>query len=87
MKFFETFTEIIGWIQIVAGVFIAGVLTGGGIYILHPTNTTLVVAIIIIAVALVSGICWATRIWKKNGTINFLSQISATPDVDEKQNV
>jgi len=32
--------------------------------------------------ALVFGIIWANRIWKTKGTMWFVSQVSATPDLD-----
>jgi hypothetical protein len=36
----------------------------------------------VIILGLLIGILWANKIWKTKGTISFLSQISATPDLD-----
>jgi hypothetical protein len=33
---------------------------------------------------LILGIIWATRTWKKHGTMQFLSRLNATPDLDKK---
>lgn len=38
----------------------------------------------IAVIGLVIGIIWATRIWKKSGTLNFMSRINASPELDHK---
>ena len=80
--FFETFTEIIGWLQIVASPLFVGVIIGGLIYLSNPTNLRLLIGISIAIIGLLVGIIWATRIWKKSGTVNFVSRISASPELD-----
>lgn len=32
--------------------------------------------------ALIIGIVFATRVWKKQGTMHFLSRVSASPELD-----
>ena len=81
---FDFFTEIVGWLQIVASPFLIGLIIGGIIYLSKPNATTLIIGIIIVAIGLCIGIIWATRVWRKKGTIHFMSRIMATPELDNK---
>ena len=79
---FEYFTEIIGWLQIVASPFLAASVIGAIIYYSKPNTTRLIIAIAIVTIGLIIGIIWATRVWRKKGTIHFMSRIMATPELD-----
>jgi hypothetical protein len=81
-KVFEYVMEVIGWLQIVASPLLISLGIGAAIYFSNPTITRLIIAIIIIVLGLVVGIVWANRIWKTKGTMWFISQVSATPDLD-----
>lgn len=82
MRFFEIFTEVMGWLQIVASPLLVGLGIGAIIYFPHPSTINLIIALSIVMVTLIFGIILATRIWKKKGTIWFLSRIMATPELD-----
>ena len=82
-KAFEYILEVIGWLQIVASPLLIGLGIGAGIYFSNPTQTTLIISIIVAVIGLLVGVIWATKIWKTKGTISFVSQISATPDIDK----
>jgi hypothetical protein len=79
---FEYITEIIGWLQIVASPLLIGLGIGAFIYFSDQTLLRLIIAIIISTIGLVIGIIWANKIWKTKGTVWFMSQVSATPDLD-----
>ena len=81
---FEFFIEIMGWLQIVASPFLVASIIGAIIYFSRPNTTRLVIAIVIVTIGLVIGIIWATRVWRKKGTIHFMSRIIATPELDNK---
>jgi len=81
---FEYFTEIIGWIQIAISPLLVGIIIGAVIYFTKPNKSTFIIAIIIAIVGLCIGVIWATKIWKKKGTIHFMSRIMATSELDEK---
>ena len=83
-SFFELITEIIGWLQIVASPFLIGLIIGAIIYFPKPDTTKLIIAIVIATTGLCIGIIWATRVWRKKGTIHFMSRIMATPELDNK---
>jgi disulfide bond formation protein DsbB len=82
MSFFDYFTEVVGWLQIVASPLLAGLLIAAYIYFSNPTDLRLFIAISVALLGLILGIVLATRIWKKQGTMNFVSRISATPELD-----
>ena len=79
---FEYFTEITGWIQIAISPFFIGIIIGAVIYFLKPNKLTLIIAFIIAIIGLCIGIVWATKVWRKKGTIHFISRTMATPDLD-----
>ena len=81
-RVFEYIMEIIGWLQIVASPLLIGLGIAAFIYFPNPSETRLIIAIIVAVLGLVIGIVWANRIWKTKGTMWFVSQISATPDLD-----
>lgn len=74
--------EVIGWLQIVASPLLIGLVIGVFIYFPNPTETRLIIAISISIFGLLIGIVWANKIWKTKGTMWFISQVSATPDLD-----
>jgi hypothetical protein len=75
MKVFEILLEILGWLQIVAGVTLGAGLISGVVYITWSNEIAKVIAICILAIGFLLGVIWATRIWIKHGTIEWLSQI------------
>jgi len=75
MKLIEIILEIIGWLQIVIGVTLVAALISFVTYVKWSNETGKMVAIIIISIGFISGVIWATQIWKKHGTIAWLSKI------------
>ncbi len=86
-RIFEYFTEVIGWIRIVLSPFLIGLALGALVYFPAPSETRLVIGIVLVSVGLLVGILWATRIWKSTGTIWFLSRLMATPELDDPEDV
>ncbi len=81
---FDYFLEILGWLQIAASPLAIAILLGGVIFFIRPGRSTLFIAILLVAAGLMIGIVWATRVWRKKGTINYLSRIMATPDLEKE---
>jgi hypothetical protein len=50
-------------------------LIAAALYYAFTNDTTAVVAVVIIIAGFVTGSIWATRIWIKHGTIEWLSRI------------
>ncbi len=84
---FGNIIEIIGWLQIFASPFLIGVITAAFIYFPKPSTPRLVIAIIVAMTGLIAGIKWATSVWRKKGTIRFLSQVIATPEPDKIEEI
>ena len=82
MKLFRIITEIFGWIQIVASPTLTALIVAFFFYKYKPDQTGLYISIAISLTGLITGIILATRIWKKKGTINFISRISETPELE-----
>ncbi len=83
---FELITEVMGWLRIVASPVLIGLGIGAFIYFSHPITTRLVLGIFVAAAGFVTGIIWATKVWKRKGTIWFLSRITtATPEPDHPE--
>ena len=81
-NFFDYLTEVIGWIQIVISPLLLTGITGLCIYFSNPSILRLVIAIGITTIGLVAGIIFATKKWKAGGTINFISNVSASPELN-----
>lgn len=79
---FERFTEIMGWIQIVASPLLLAAIIGFLVYISKPNTIRLIMGIVIVVVGLIIGIIWATKLWKRKGTMHFMSRVNASPELD-----
>jgi phosphotransferase system glucose/maltose/N-acetylglucosamine-specific IIC component len=75
MKLVELLLEIFGWLQIVIGMTLGAGIIAMIIYLKWSNDTGKVVAIIVASIGFVSGCILATLIWKKHGTIEWLSRI------------
>jgi chromate transport protein ChrA len=82
-KIFEIITEIVGWLQIVLSPTLLGIVFGFGIYHYFPNQNGMVLGMVSAIIGLIIGIIWATVKYKTTGTIEFLSRISSTPDLDK----
>jgi hypothetical protein len=74
--------ELWGWVRIAASPIIIGLAIGFGIYASNPGTAGAIVAILIAIIGLIIGIIWATKVWKKKGTMNYISKIYESPDLD-----
>ena len=85
-KIFELTTEIVGWILITLSPTLLGIAFGLGIYYNFPNIIGMVIGIFVAVVGIIIGMIWATKKFKTTGTIHFLSRVSATPELDRKEN-
>ena len=76
MNISKLLLEIIGWCQIAFGTTLMGVLIAAGIYFSWANNTTKIISIIIISAGFILGSVCATIIWRRHGTIEWLSRIN-----------
>lgn len=78
MKATKLILEIIGWCQIAFGTTLFFVLIAAALYYTYTNDTTAITAIVIIIAGFIVGVVWATRIWIKHGTMEWLSRIRRT---------
>ena len=78
MKFVRVILDLIGWLQIVVGSTIIGALIGGLFYYFLNSSTGNIIAISLMVLGFLVGVVWATRIWIKTGTVEWLSRIRRT---------
>jgi hypothetical protein len=79
----EFISELIGWLLILASPLLLGLGIGALIYLPNPNMVRLIIGLSIALIGFVAGAIWATKIWKTKGTIWYLSQIMATPELDK----
>ena len=88
MKILEFITAFFAWIQIAVSPLIIGLLISIIVYKNHPTKVGAMIGILITVLGLIVGIIWATKVWKKQGTVEFMSKVSSNSeliDSDTKQ--
>ena len=78
MKLIEILLEILGWLQITIGTALGFGLIAFLVYIKTGDDKGKLIVLIILIVGFILGAIWATRIWIKHGTIEWLSRIRRT---------
>jgi hypothetical protein len=83
MRIIAFLIEVFSWLKIVASPLLIAAIIAIIIYLNVPETIGLALSISILLLGLIVGIIWATRVWKKQGTTNFLARIYATPELDK----
>ncbi|HTL82206.1 MAG TPA: hypothetical protein VL651_10900 [Bacteroidia bacterium] len=83
MKFLEWLIDIFSWMKIVLCATFIGAIGGAVFYNYHRNRNGIIIGIVITSVGLIIGIIWATRVWKKIGTTNFLAKVDSSPELDD----
>ena len=86
MKLFNLFVEVIGWLRIMASPLFLGITIGIIIYMIETNAIGISLAIAVTSAGLIVGIVMASRICKKHGTMNFISKLNETNDLDNFRN-
>ncbi len=76
-------TAVAAWLQIVASPLAAGLLIGFIVYKVMNNTIGLIIGIVLAAAGLVAGILYANKIWKQQGTVEFIARSSASPELDK----
>lgn len=84
IKVLAKIIEVFGWLRIMASPLLIGLVIGVIIYDYNQNITGAIISISVAILGLIIGIIWATKVWKsKQGTIQFLSRIMATPELEK----
>ena len=85
LSVFEQLSEIGGWIRIVASPLAAFGVMGWIVYMNYKTPAGMLAGFLFTLTGLITGILWASHIYRKHGTIQLLSRVMATPELDDLQ--
>ncbi|MFA7274185.1 MAG: hypothetical protein WC044_09960 [Crocinitomicaceae bacterium] len=83
MKAIAYLIEFINWLKIALSPTLIGGIVGVLIYFSYPNLVGLAIGVFFGLAGFVLGLIWATRTWKRKGTTNFMSNVHASPDIDE----
>lgn len=87
IRFFNVFKlilEILAGMAIAASPALMGLFAAVVLYNYFPTETGYKLGVSIFLLGIFLGILWTFRIRKRKGTLWFISQIHASPELDEK---
>ncbi|MEN9333300.1 MAG: hypothetical protein RLY35_480 [Bacteroidota bacterium] len=83
-KSVEWITSSMTWLQIFISPFALGLIIGIVIYLSNPTLIGQIIGGATIVIGLLLGIRWANRKRKTEGTVQYMSKIIATPELDKE---
>ena len=86
MKIIALLIEVVGWIKIVFSPTLAAALLAGIIVYNKQDEDGIAIGVSVITAGFIIGIVWAVYVWRKYGTMNFLSRISASPGLNKPEN-
>lgn len=82
IQFFEKVAEFLYGAQIAISPLLIFSAIGAVVYLREPTPNRLILAVILAIVGLAIGIAWAIHIHKKRGTVEFMSKLQSSQDMD-----
>ncbi|RYE55950.1 MAG: hypothetical protein EOP48_09090 [Sphingobacteriales bacterium] len=82
IKVLEFIPKAIAWLQIATPSSLLGIGLGAAIYFYQPSWLTLTVAIFLCTIGIAAGAIWATKVHRRRGTVDFMSRVIATPELD-----
>lgn len=83
MKILELLLEILGWLRIVLSPTLISTVIGGVLYLYFKNTAGVYLGVGVAILGLIIGVVWASRTWKKEGTVNFLSKVNASPELNK----
>lgn len=81
---FNKVFEVIGFVLITLSPILMSLLLSAILDTILPNTFGYIHYSILLLIGLVVGILWARSVWKKYGTINFLSRIASHQELDKK---
>ncbi len=80
---FDLITESIGWIQIIASPTLIGLVLGLITFCYLPNSIGITIAISLAVIGFIIGVVWATKVWRRQGTIDFLSRNNNSKETEK----
>lgn len=85
MKIIEKLVEFIGWLQLCIFPIVISCILGGIFYYYNPFGIGIYFSIISIILGIIAGVLYATKVHQKEGTVNHLSKLIRTPELEKKE--
>ncbi|MGL2962708.1 hypothetical protein ACSVH2_02675 [Flavobacterium sp. RSB2_4_14] len=76
-------TEIIGWMQIMISPSLIGLVIGFLVYYNIPNTIGFIICCSIALLGIFIGVKLATKKFKTSGTVDFVSRVHASPELDD----
>lgn len=83
LSLFDVAVEVLGWLRIVASPLIIGSIAGFVVYLAVKGIAGILLGSLIALAGLIAGIVWANKVWKKKGTMHFMSRNIAMPELEQ----
>ena len=84
MKTVDFITEMIAWLQIAVSPIIISIILAVVVYYFKQDRIGQILSILILLAGIITGVIWATRIYRKRGTVNFMAKVSGSPELDKE---
>ncbi len=83
MSFFDRVIEVFAWLRIAVAPTLGGALIGVILYFAVGGQLGIVFCALCVALGVVLGVGFAEWARRKHGTLNFISKVNASPDLDK----
>jgi cytochrome c biogenesis protein CcdA len=85
MKIISFLVEVIAWVRIVLSPTLAAAIVAGIIVYKKQDAQGYAIGLSIVLMGFIIGVVWAVNIWRKQGTTQFLSRVSASPELNKSE--
>ena len=85
MNFIEKFVFLIGWLRIVLSPLAIGVIVGFIVSKGFAGTSGITIGVGCALIGLIIGIIWAERVRKREGSMNFLGKVNASPELNNPE--
>ena len=85
MNFIEKFVFLIGWLRIVLSPLAIGVIVGFIVSKCFAGTSGIIIGVGCALIGLIIGILWAERVRKREGSMNFLGKVNASPELNNPE--
>lgn len=83
-SFLDVVADVFAGLQIVASPLIVGIILGFLVYLAVRGTAGVILGSLVVLAGLVVGIIWATKVWRKHGTMSFMSRLLSFPEMRKK---
>jgi hypothetical protein len=83
LKFIELLSALMAWLQLMIAPTLVGGIIGLLVYYYKPDKDGKIIAIAITILGSIVGVIWASKLWRKTGTLEYLIKGGHDPELDK----